>query len=103
MTEVALQCPERLSGAAWLAFRRSEVTMECVPASTLPEELEKLGYDVIEIGEGEHILPAAITQQFVIGADGALEPLTEGSTRPIASTVTHAGIVRARRCAFDMP
>jgi hypothetical protein len=27
----------------------------------------KLGYDVTEIGEGERILPAAITQQFTLG------------------------------------
>jgi hypothetical protein len=30
-------------------------------------------------------------------------PLIEGSTRAIASTVTHAGIARGKRYAFDMP
>ena len=46
---------------------------------------------------------AAIVEKFVVGPDGALVPLTEGSTRPIASTVTHTGIVKVRRYAFDLP
>ncbi len=32
-----------------------------------------------------------------------LEPLIAGSTRPIASTVTHAGVVKVKRYAFSMP
>jgi hypothetical protein len=32
-----------------------------------------------------------------------LEPLTEGSTRPIAETRAHAGICQVRRYAFGMP
>jgi hypothetical protein len=79
------------------------VTVECLPGSTLPDELRKAGYDVIETGEGERILPTAISERFVAGADGELEPLTEGSTRPIASTVTHAGIVRILKYSFSMP
>jgi hypothetical protein len=31
------------------------VTMETLPGSTLPEELRKLGYDLNETGEGEHL------------------------------------------------
>jgi hypothetical protein len=50
---------------------------------------------VIWIGEGERILPTAIIEKFVTRADGELEPLTEGSTRAITSTVTHAGIVKS--------
>ena len=46
-----------------------------------------------EIGETERILATAITEQLCLGADGALEPLTAGITRPVAQTVTHAGIV----------
>jgi len=38
-----------------------------------------------------------------IGGSGALEPKTAKSTRPIASTVTHAGIVKVNRYAFGMP
>jgi hypothetical protein len=41
--------------------------------------------------------------KFVAGADSALEPMTAGSTRPISSTVTHAGICQVKRYAFDMP
>lgn len=68
-----------------------EVRMECLPGSTLPEELRKMGYEVTEIGEGERILPTAITERLAIGADGQLEPLTDGSTRPVARVVTQCG------------
>jgi hypothetical protein len=61
------------------------------------------GYAVRKIGEGERILPAAIVEKFVMRAHGEFELLTEGSTRPIASTVTHAGICKVKRYAFDMP
>ena len=37
------------------------------------------------------------------GADGELEPLTSGSARAVAQVVTHAGIVKIRRYAFDPP
>jgi hypothetical protein len=80
-----------------------EVRMECLPDSTLPDELRKLGYKVEADGEGERILHSAIVEKFVTGLDGALEPLIEGSTRLVASTVTHAGICKVTRYAFDMP
>jgi hypothetical protein len=60
------------------------------------------GYDVTEMGEGERILPAAIVERFVMRADGELEALTPGSTRPVTSTVTHAGICKVMRYAFSM-
>jgi hypothetical protein len=41
-------------------------------------------------------------EQFVGGVDGALEPLTTGSTRPVALAVTHAGIVKVMRYAFSL-
>jgi hypothetical protein len=66
------------------------------------EELRSLGYDVTETGEAERILPGAIVEKFVAGADGALEPLTTGSTRPVALTVTHAGICQVQRWAFSL-
>jgi hypothetical protein len=80
-----------------------EVEMQCLPGSTLPEELRGLSYDVTEVGETERILPTAIVEKFVAGAEGVLEPLTSGSTRPVAMTTTHAGIVRVRRCSFSVP
>jgi hypothetical protein len=45
---------------------------DALPDSALPEELRKRGYVVTEIGEGERILPTAITQQFTLRADGEL-------------------------------
>lgn len=61
-------------------------------------------HNVTEIGEGERILPSAIPDKFVTAtATGALEPLTEGSTGPIASAVTLAGICQVKRYAFSMP
>jgi hypothetical protein len=54
------------------------------------------------IGEGERILPAAITQKFVLSSSGALEPLTTGSTRRVATTVTHAGICAVERYSFTL-
>jgi hypothetical protein len=67
-----------------------EVTMQCLLDSTLPDELRARGYDLVEDGETERILPHAITAMVV----------TEGSTVPIR--VTHAGIVRAKRYGFSL-
>ncbi|MEH2547126.1 hypothetical protein V1283_003771 [Bradyrhizobium sp. AZCC 2262] len=78
-----------------------DVTMECLPGSTLPGDLRKLGYTVEANGEGERILPAPITEQLVIGVNGEIEPTTAGSTRAIARTVTHAGIVNVNRFRFS--
>jgi hypothetical protein len=77
--------------------------MECLPGSTLPDDVRTLGHQVREAGDGERILATAITEQFTRRADGELEPLTEGSTKPIAETRTHAGICKVRRYAFDKP
>jgi hypothetical protein len=57
-----------------------------LPGSTLSDELRQLGYDVTEIGEGERIIPGAITEVVV----------TEHSTVPI--TVTYAGTCKVKRC-----
>ena len=77
-----------------------EVTMECLPGSTLPDELRDQGFDLVEGREGERILPAAIEQKFVTGTDGELEPLTTGSTRAVTMTVTNAGIAKVVRYSF---
>ena len=70
----------------------AEVTIECLPDSTLPNDLRGLGYDVIAAGDGERILPHQIVERFVRRAGGELEPLTAESTKPITETRTHAGI-----------
>jgi hypothetical protein len=54
-----------------------------------------------EIGEGERILPTAV-EKFGMRADGELDPLTPGSTRPVAWTVTHAGICKVKRYGFEI-
>jgi hypothetical protein len=79
-----------------------EVRMECLPGSTLPDELRQLGYDVSEIGDGERILAAAITEHFTLNADGEFEPLVEGSTKPVAQTRRLVGIVKVKRYGFGM-
>jgi hypothetical protein len=71
--------------------------MECLPGSTLPDELRQLGYDVRDLGDGERILAAAIVERFTLSADGEFEPLVEGSTKPVAQTRRHAGIVKVKR------
>jgi hypothetical protein len=60
-------------------------------------------YDVREAGEGQRILANAIVERFTTRADGQFEPLVEGSTKPIASTVTHASIVKVKRYGLNMP
>jgi hypothetical protein len=78
-----------------------EVTMECLPCSALPEELRENGYVLEPDGEGQRILTNAITQQFAMGTGGELELVTAGSTRPISTTVTHAGIVPVHRFTYS--
>jgi hypothetical protein len=77
--------------------------LQCLPNSTLPAAVaEQFGYPVAEIGETERILPVANVERFTRRADGELEPLVEGSTRPVALSVTHAGICKVKRDTVDM-
>jgi hypothetical protein len=41
--------------------------------------------------------------KLITGPDGAFVLLTGRSTMPIAKTRSHAGIVKTRRYAFDLP
>jgi hypothetical protein len=79
-----------------------ELRMECLPDSTLPDELRKAGYDVRDLGDGERNLATAIVERFTTRGDGELEPLVEGSTKAVAQTRRHAGIVKVRRYVFSM-
>jgi hypothetical protein len=38
-----------------------------------------------------------------MGADGQLQPITPASTRAVALTTTHAGIVKVKQYGFGMP
>jgi hypothetical protein len=62
--------------SGWVSIpvaRRTRASKHCL-GSTLPDELRGQGYDVSEAGEGQRILPHAITEMVI----------TEGSTVPIA-------------------
>jgi hypothetical protein len=77
--------------------------LECLSDSVVPAEMTKAGCTLEELPPGERILHTAITERFARGGDGELEPLTEGSTKPIVEVRTHAGIVRTKRFNLSMP
>jgi hypothetical protein len=56
----------------------------------------------MSVHRGERILPTAVIEKFAVNANGELEPLTAGSTRPVAATVTHAGICKVKRYGFEI-
>ena len=64
--------------------------------------LRKPAPDPVATGDGERIVPTAITERFCIGAGGELQPVTSGSTHAVAQVVTHAGIVKVKRWAFSL-
>ncbi len=76
------------------------IRIETLPGSTLPGDLAELGYRLLPTGEGERILPTAIVHRFSMRPDGTAELLTEGSTKVVCRTVTHAGIIVVQR--FDV-
>ena len=92
------------SGTAWPTSYPGQpfLAFDALPGSGVPDQLRDLGYDVVDEGVGERILPAGITERFVRNADGSLAPLTEGSTAPIAETRHHAGITSVRRFVIDL-
>jgi hypothetical protein len=57
------------------------IRIECLPGSTLPDELADLGYRLVPAGEGQRMLAHAITERFLI----------EGST--VEQVRHHAGLV----------
>jgi hypothetical protein len=77
-----------------------DATIECWPGSSLPDELLARRHDVTATGNSERILATA--ERFCMRADGELEPLTPVSTRPVASTGTHAGICKVKRYGFEI-
>jgi hypothetical protein len=73
---------------------------ECLPESTIPDELIGAGHDLREEGEGQRILAHAVTQRLTLSSCGIFEEMTEGSTQPIAETRTHAGLCKVLRFTF---
>jgi hypothetical protein len=80
-----------------------QLRIECLPGSTLPDELAAKGYNLVLVGETERILAGSIVERFTRRADGELEPLVEGSTKPVAEVRRHAGIVRVECYDFSLP
>jgi hypothetical protein len=87
--------PTSYPGQPFLAF-------DALPDSTVPDQLRLLGYDVVSEGAGERILTGAIVEHFERNSKGELAPLSEGSTRAIAETRRHAGVVKVRKWTFDL-
>jgi hypothetical protein len=81
-----------IAGGGWITSIPGaiEVSVEVLPGSGLPDELRQLGYELEPDGEGQRILPAAITEGVI----------TEGSTVPVR--VTHPGIVKVERYSFNL-
>ncbi|MGC2778700.1 MAG: hypothetical protein WA418_24020 [Bradyrhizobium sp.] len=73
------------------------IVVECLPGSFLIDELGEAGYELTPAGEGERIIPGQIVQRFAMASNGAFEPLTMESTRPVALTTSHVGISRVLR------
>jgi hypothetical protein len=78
------------------------IVVECLPGSNVPHRLRGAGYDLTEIEGGERIIAGAITERLELSSSGAFVPATEGSTKPIATTVVHSGICKVERFAFSM-
>jgi hypothetical protein len=62
-----------------------------------------MGYIVEWTGEIERILAHAVGEKFEITSSGALVPATEGSTRPVTTRVTYAGIATVGQYDLRMP
>jgi hypothetical protein len=78
------------------------VDFQCLAESQLPNQLAALGYRVEPDGMTERILPHAIQERFCRTASGELEPLTEGSTKPVVSVRTHAGLCKVAKFWFQI-
>jgi hypothetical protein len=78
---------------------RSEVRIKCLPGSALPAIYEVSGKPQSEDG-GESVLAGAIVEKFVTGNNGEPEPLTAGSTRPVAQVRRGCRQIQDRKIRF---
>jgi hypothetical protein len=78
-----------------------EIDFEIIPGNPLTDQIRASGYEVGFTGYGERILPHSKVEFFTKNADGTLSLLTEGSTQPVSSRVTHAGIHRTEQYWFN--
>jgi hypothetical protein len=81
-----------------------QAVFEVLPHSPIPAQLTELGYDVrpADFPEGQRLLATGITEFLTRTSSGALEPLVEGSTKPV-EVRHHAGIVPVKRFVFSLP
>ena len=95
---------EIMSAGGWVTSIPGDryIDFEILPGNPLPDRIWASGYDVQPAGFGERILPHSVVEYFSRSADGTLELMTEGSTKPVSSRVTHAGIARVEKFFFDM-
>ncbi|MGJ4928614.1 hypothetical protein ACQR1I_14185 [Bradyrhizobium sp. HKCCYLS2038] len=77
------------------------VVVECLPDSSLINELKDCGYEVAVVGGGERIIPDNTVQTFGLTSGGGLGQLLPGSTRAVGLTIVHAGIARTVRLHFQ--
>jgi hypothetical protein len=83
-----------ISAGGWLVSipGEREVRLECLETSDLPQKLRDAGYELREDGEGQRIVPHAITERFTRGE----------STRPVVHRVTHAGLCKVLKFSFTI-
>jgi hypothetical protein len=77
--------------------RRPLCRLRVLPGNPLSAQIR---FQVEPNGYGERILPHSVVEYFTKNADGTLSLLTEGSTQPVSSRVTHAGIARVAKFFF---
>jgi hypothetical protein len=96
---------EAMQRGCWLISTpaATEVILEALPESAWPAELIGRGFPLVPEAVGQRIIPHAIRQEMTLNADGTLAPITEGSTQPTTTVITHAGIVATRRYSFKSP
>jgi hypothetical protein len=69
-----------------------EMRFQALPDSALPGLLRGMGYIVEQTGQTQRILPHVIVEKFETSSSGALVTAVEGSTKPVTTRVTHAGL-----------
>jgi hypothetical protein len=68
------------------------IRLECESSSDLPRDLEALGYRLKKVDQRKRLVPSGTTESLTLTSSGAFQA-AQGSTKPIATTVGHAGDV----------
>ena len=79
------------------------IVFECLPGSTLPDDLRDKGDTVVPADPPttERIIAGSVIERLELSSSGAFMPATEGSTRPVYLR-SHSGIVRVERFQFNI-